>query len=245
MEKWSNFPEHYEQLNDKVSRLEKDNMKSRQIIFRNTKLKDTSNTDKSDNLAAQESSAVKQVASKKSHGQYGPKMIKNMLSHSEMDRKFMHALVHDTIKCGFVKDHREWTCTSRKFLKDMCLASGSLNLGDIEILRQAEGLEHRETGSMTSKGQTKNVQNILSKHEDRILSFVDKKTETGEFDVKHILSVVMGVHELSDIWKERSIEFTVASDGANINNDLHQVIIGFKVADTCAIDPSTNRIIKP
>ena len=78
-------------------------MTARQRIFRNENLKDTSNTDKSDNLTVQESSAVKQVVSKKSHGQSGPKMIKDMLSQYEMDRNFVHALVHETLKCGLSK----------------------------------------------------------------------------------------------------------------------------------------------
>ena len=52
------------------------------------------------------------------------------------------------LKSGFVKEHRKETYTDRNILKAIDLESGSLSLSNIEILRQAEGLNHRERGFM-------------------------------------------------------------------------------------------------
>ena len=50
---------------------------------------------------------------------------------------------------------------------------------------------------------------------------------------------------LHDVGRNRSLVFAIASDGAKITNNLHQVIAELKVVDVGAIDPMTDEFIKP
>ena len=72
-------------------------------------------------------------------------------------------------------------------MKAIDLASGSLTLSSIEILRLVEGLEKRECGFILSKGQIQNIQVILAKYANRIIPYTIMQTEKGEcviFDIK-------------------------------------------------------------
>ena len=62
----------------------------------------------------------------------------------------------------------------------MDLASDSLSLSSIEMLRQADGLDHRQRDFIPSKGQKQNEQSMLSKHDDRILPCTIEETGAGE-----------------------------------------------------------------
>ena len=65
-------------------------------------------------------------------------------------------------------------------LKLIDLSSGSLSLGSIERLRQAEHLGQDQMCFMPSKGQTQHVKKVLSKYADRISPCAIEETDTSE-----------------------------------------------------------------
>ena len=93
----------------------------------------------------------------------------------------------------------------------------------------------------------KNAQNTLSTYANINLSYSVEETDAGEcvsFSIEIFLSVVMGACQLNDICKERSLVFAITSDRAKINNNLYQLIVGFKVAYSGTVEPLTNRAVE-
>ena len=59
------------------------------------------------------------------------------------------------------------------------------------------------------------------------------------------MKVLIFTYELHNIRRIRSLVFAITSNGTKITNNLHQVIAGLKVVDVGAINPITNKFIKP
>lgn len=69
--------------------------------------------------------------------------------------------------------------------------------------------------------------------------------ECVAFHAKKLVSLAIKTYELDDIDKDQLLTFAAISDGTKIANNLHAVVAGFKAVDAGAIDPITQRLIKP
>ena len=96
-------------------------------------------------------------------------------------------------------------------------------------------------------GSIKKCSFFLARHGNQIIPLLLEETEAGEittFNISQLLNVVISAYELSQLAKNRSLNFATTSDGAEFTKNMHQVVVGFKVVDVSAIDPLTGESVK-
>ena len=78
-----------------------------------------------------------------------------------------------------------------------------------------------------------------------VVSELTNEGECAAFDTNQWVKALIISCKLENIARIRSLVFATSSNGDKITKNVHQVVAGLKIVDTGAIDPMTDRLVKP